>query len=130
MSFDDSRRDLVGLDRDDLAAEMRDFGAEPFRARQLWHWIYARGVTDFGAMTSLSKGFRAKLEERYVVRRPGVSRALASVDGTRKWLLRTGPGIEFETVYIPERDSGTLCDSSQVGCTPGSRVLVRTSAVS
>ena len=111
------RKSLVGLDRAELAAEMAAFGAEPFRARQLWHWIYNRGVTDFAAMTSLSKAFRAKLDERYTVGRPEITRALASLDGTRKWLLRFADGQEVESVHIPEEDRGTLCVSSQVGCT-------------
>jgi 23S rRNA (adenine2503-C2)-methyltransferase len=111
------RRNLVGLGREALATEMAEFGAEPFRARQLWHWIYRRGVTDFAAMTSLSKPFRDKLAARYVLQRPVISRALASVDGTRKWLLRFADGEEVETVHIPEDDRGTLCVSSQVGCT-------------
>ena len=111
------RRNLVGLGRTDLAAEMAAFGAEPFRARQLWHWIYHRGATDFAHMTSLSRAFRDALAERYELRRPAVSRALASVDGTRKWLLRFADGQEVETVHIPEEDRGTLCVSSQVGCT-------------
>ena len=113
----DPRRNLVGLGRDALVAEMQEFGAEPFRARQLWHWIYHRGVLDFAQMTSLSKTFRDRLAERYELRRPMVSRALISVDGTRKWLLRFDDGQEVETVYIPEEDRGTLCVSSQVGCT-------------
>src|ERR1700732_994150 len=111
------RRTRVGLSRAALAAEMADFGAEPFRARQLWHWIYHRGVTDFAAMTSLSKGFRERLAAHYELRRPILSRTLASVDGTRKWLLRFPDGQEVETVHIPEEDRGTLCVSSQVGCT-------------
>ena len=110
-------RNLVGLGRAALAAEMADFGAEPFRARQLWHWIYHRGVTDFAAMTSLSKGFRERLAAHYELCRPIVSRTLASVDGTRKWLLRFADGQEVETVHIPEEERGTLCVSSQVGCT-------------
>jgi 23S rRNA (adenine2503-C2)-methyltransferase len=111
------RRNLVGLGREALAAEMAEFGAEPFRARQLWHWIYHRGATDFVAMTSLSKLFREQLTARYVLKRPAISRSLASVDGTRKWLLRFPGGEEVETVHIPEEDRGTLCVSSQVGCT-------------
>jgi 23S rRNA (adenine2503-C2)-methyltransferase len=110
-------KNLVGLDRTELAAEMAAFGAEPFRARQLWHWIYHRGATSFDEMTSLSKAFRATLGERYAVARPAVSRALASVDGTQKWLLRFADGQEVESVHIPEEDRGTLCVSSQVGCT-------------
>jgi 23S rRNA (adenine2503-C2)-methyltransferase len=111
------RRSLVGLGRDGLAAEMAEFGAEPFRARQLWHWIYHRGAADFAEMTSLSKSFRESLGARYELRRPAVSRSLASIDGTRKWLLRFPDGQEVETVHIPEEDRGTLCVSSQVGCT-------------
>ena len=111
--------DLVGLGRTALAAELAAFGAEPFRARQLWHWIYHRGATDFAAMTSLSRAFREELAAHYVLSRPAVSSELASVDGTRKWLLRFADGQEVETVYIPEEDRGTLCVSSQVGCTLG-----------
>ena len=111
------RRNLVGLSRAELAEEMVGFGAEPFRARQLWHWIYHRGSTDFAAMTNLAKGFRERLAETYELRRPGISRALLSADGTRKWLLRFDDAQEIETVHIPESDRGTLCVSSQVGCT-------------
>src|SRR5438309_2503804 len=87
-SIDRPRLNLVGLSRAELAAEMASFGAEPFRARQLWHWIYHRGVTDFTDMTSLAKGFRERLAGRYELGRPEISRALTSRDGTRKWLLR------------------------------------------
>jgi 23S rRNA (adenine2503-C2)-methyltransferase len=111
------RRNLVGLGRTALAAELAAFGAEPFRARQLWHWIYHRGATDFAAMTSLSKAFRDRLALRYELSRPAVSHALISLDGTRKWLLRFPDGQEVETVHIPEEERGTLCVSSQVGCT-------------
>src|SRR5262245_31457288 len=110
-------RNLVGLSRATLAAEMAAFGAEPFRAHQLWHWIYHRGVTDFAPMTSLSRAFRERLATHYELRRPIVSRTLTSSDGTRKWLLRFSDGQEVETVHIPEEDRGTLCISSQVGCT-------------
>jgi 23S rRNA (adenine2503-C2)-methyltransferase len=113
----DRCRNLVGLSREALVAEMAGVGEAPFRARQLWHWIYHRGVTDFASMTTLSKRFRERLAESYVVRRPEVSRALASIDGTRKWLLRFPDGQEVESVHIPEEDRGTLCVSSQVGCT-------------
>src|SRR5580700_5607047 len=110
-------RNLVGMSRAELAEEMAAFGAEPFRARQLWHWIYHRGVTDFAAMTNLAKGFRERLAQEYVLERPAVSRALVSSDGTRKWLLRFADGQGVETVHIPESDRGALCVSSQVGCT-------------
>src|SRR5262245_22241060 len=113
----DIRRNLVGLDRAELAAEMAVIGAPAFRARQLWHWMYHRGATDFAAMTSLAKDFRARLAEQFVITRPAVSQALHSSDGTRKWLLKFVDGQEIETVHIPEEDRGTLCVSSQVGCT-------------
>ncbi len=112
-----THKNLVGLAREELAAEMKAMGAEPFRARQLWHWIYHRGSRDFAAMTTLSKKFREQLAERYEVARPAVSRAQASIDGTRKWLLAFADGQEAECVHIPEEDRGTLCVSSQVGCT-------------
>src|ERR1700751_1697262 len=131
-SIEPLRRNLVGLGREALAAEMAEFGAEPFRARQLWHWIYNRGATDFGVMTSLSKPFREMLTARYELSRPAVSRSLVSTDGTRKWLLRFPDGEEVEPVHIPEEDRGPLCVSSQVGCTspcsfghPGPQRLVR-----
>ncbi|HEX6441793.1 MAG TPA: 23S rRNA (adenine(2503)-C(2))-methyltransferase RlmN [Stellaceae bacterium] len=110
-------RNLVGITRAELTAEMAGFGAEPFRARQLWHWIYHRGVIDFAAMTNLAKPFRERLAAYYELSRPGIHRALVSTDGTRKWLLRFDDGQEVETVHIPESDRGTLCVSSQVGCT-------------
>jgi 23S rRNA (adenine2503-C2)-methyltransferase len=112
-----ARRNLIGLDRQALAAAMAAIGAPEFRARQLWHWIYHRGATDFAAMTSLAKDFRARLAEQFVIERPTVAVAQQSNDGTRKWLLRFGDGQEVETVHIPEEDRGTLCVSSQVGCT-------------
>jgi 23S rRNA (adenine2503-C2)-methyltransferase len=112
-----AKKNLVGLSRDELAAELATLGAAPFRARQLWHWIYHRGVADFALMTTLSKGFRAQLAERYVIARPLESRAQLSADGTRKWLLKFADGQEAECVHIPEEDRGTLCVSSQVGCT-------------
>jgi 23S rRNA (adenine2503-C2)-methyltransferase len=109
---------LVGMGRAELAAEIAaGLGAEPFRARQLWHWIYHRGATDFAQMTNLAKGFRELLAEHYGLRRPAVTQALVSADGTRKWLLRFEDGQEVETVHIPEADRGTLCVSAQVGCT-------------
>jgi len=112
-----TRRNLVGLGRAALGAELAAFGAEPFRSRQLWHWIYHRGVIDIAAMTTLAKNFRERLAERCELRRPEIADAQASLDGTRKWLLRFEDGQEVETVHIPETDRGTLCVSSQVGCT-------------
>ena len=113
----DAKRRLVGLDRAELTALMQEIGEPAFRAKQLWHWIYHRGETDFEKMTSLAKPFRAALAERFEVGRPGVSVDRQSIDGTRKWLLKFGDGQEAESVHIPEEDRGTLCVSSQVGCT-------------
>ena len=93
------------------------------RVGQLQHWIYVRGASSFAAMTNVSKHLRAGLEETYTLDRPEIVTEQVSADGTRKWLLRmppTGPhdrGAEIETVYIPDESRGTLCVSSQVGCT-------------
>jgi 23S rRNA (adenine2503-C2)-methyltransferase len=114
---DDGRRNLIGLSREELEAEMLAFGLEKFRAKQLWHWMYVRGATDFAPMTTLAKAVRERLAEAYAIRRPTVVRDLKSVDGTRKWLLRMPDGNEVEAVHIPDDDRGTLCVSSQVGCT-------------
>ncbi len=108
---------LLGLGRAELAAELSLLGAEPLRARQLWHWIYCRGATDFALMTTLGKGLRETLAASFALARPGISRETQSRDGTRKWLLAFADGEEVETVYIPEEDRGTLCVSVQVGCT-------------
>ncbi|MBS0471142.1 MAG: 23S rRNA (adenine(2503)-C(2))-methyltransferase RlmN [Proteobacteria bacterium] len=112
---------LLGLGPAAFKAALIDAGVAEkhaaMRRDQLWNWIYVRGARDFGAMTNLSKNLRTMLAERFTVARPEVVTEQISADGTRKWLLRTGPGIEFETVYIPEPDRGTLCVSSQVGCT-------------
>jgi 23S rRNA (adenine2503-C2)-methyltransferase len=91
--------------------------AAAMRVRQLWNWIYVHGARDFASMSNLAKDFRALLDARFTLARPAIVTEQISSDGTRKWLLRTGPGIEFETVFIPEADRGTLCVSSQVGCT-------------
>ncbi|HXV23999.1 MAG TPA: 23S rRNA (adenine(2503)-C(2))-methyltransferase RlmN [Alphaproteobacteria bacterium] len=128
----EGRLDLIGLDRSELQTTLSEIGAEPFRARQLWHWIYHRGVSDFALMTSLAKEFRLRLAERFIIGRPQIAANSLSGDGTRKWLLRFADGQEVETVHIPEEDRGTLCVSSQVGCTltcrfchTGTQALVR-----
>ncbi|MBC6404944.1 MAG: 23S rRNA (adenine(2503)-C(2))-methyltransferase RlmN [Rhodospirillales bacterium] len=110
-------QDLIGLSRKALAAEVAALGEPAFRARQLWQWLYGKGATDFEAMTSLSKTFRAKLAGGYRISRPEVCEALLSKDGTRKWLLQLAGGHRVETVHIPDGERGTLCVSSQVGCT-------------
>ncbi|MCO6418224.1 23S rRNA (adenine(2503)-C(2))-methyltransferase RlmN [Siccirubricoccus sp. KC 17139] len=115
----DGRRELVGLSREELTAEMLAMGEKPFRAKQLWHWIYHQGVTDFAAMSSIAAPLRAKLAERFVIGRPEVALAQTSKDETRKWLFRWRDGQQVETVYIPdpEEDRGAVCISTQVGCT-------------
>jgi len=115
----DGRCELVGLTRAGMAAALAEHGLEPFRVKQLWHWIYHQGETDFARMTTLSKPARALLERHFAVTRPDASRVQTSADGTRKWLLRFRDGQEAETVYIPARDEarGSVCISSQVGCT-------------
>ncbi len=108
---------LVGLSRDELKDSVAAAGEPAFRAKQLWHWLYCRGETDFAEMTTLSKDYRARLAAAHTVDRPEVVRDQLSTDGTRKWLFRFDDGQEAETVFIPESDRGTLCISSQVGCT-------------
>jgi 23S rRNA (adenine2503-C2)-methyltransferase len=118
---------LVGLTRAELAAALGDIGVPPaqqkMRVQQLWHWIYFRGTQTFDDMTSVSKELRATLAARFTLARPEVVAEQVSADGTRKWLLRF-PGEtagerphEVECVYIPDSGRGTLCVSSQVGCT-------------
>ncbi len=117
----DGRIDLLGLSKLDLrmALETSQLDAKQakLRAKQLFHWIYHRGVTDFSLMTDISKTMQPWLEQRFVISRPAVVEAQASTDGTRKWLLRTDDAQEYEMVFIPDADRGTLCVSSQIGCT-------------
>mgnify|MGYP003344935255 FL=1 len=113
----DLRRNLVGLSRNDLKATLTEAGLEPFRAQQVWHWIYWHGVTDFGRMSNIARKTQARLAELFVIERPEIVTEQRSVDGTRKWLLRFADGNEAETVNIPEEDRGSVCISSQVGCT-------------
>ncbi|WP_189539132.1 23S rRNA (adenine(2503)-C(2))-methyltransferase RlmN [Novosphingobium arvoryzae] len=117
----DGRIDLIGLPRPRIAELFAAAGLDPkaakLRAKQVFHWLYHRGVTDFEAMTDIAKTMRPWLAERFVIGRPEIVLAQHSSDGTRKWLLRTDDGHEFEMVFIPDADRGTLCVSSQVGCT-------------
>jgi 23S rRNA (adenine2503-C2)-methyltransferase len=117
----DGRVDLLGLPRARIAELFGEAGLDArqakLRAKQVWHWLYHRGVSDFEAMTDIAKTMRPWLAERFVVGRPEVVEAQHSTDGTRKWLLRTADGHDFEMVFIPDADRGTLCVSSQVGCT-------------
>ena len=117
----DPRVELIGLPRDGIRTALEAAGLEPraakLRAKQLFHWIYNRGATDFAVMTDIAKVQQPWLAERFRITRPGVVEAQVSVDGTRKWLLRTHDNHDFEMVFIPDADRGTLCVSSQVGCT-------------
>jgi len=130
----DGRRDLVGLSRDELAAELAAIGEKPFRAKQVWHWIYHQEVTEFSRMSSIARPLQEKLAERFVIGRPEAAVVQTSTDETRKFLFRFRDGQEAETVYIPDRqeDRGAVCISSQVGCTlscrfchTGTQTLVR-----
>ena len=122
----DGRIDLLGLSKLDLRMALETAQLEPkqakLRAKQLWHWIYNRGVTDFSLMTDISKTMQPWLAQRFAISRPQVIEAQVSADGTRKWLLRSDPDAsgqaqDYEMVFIPDADRGTLCVSSQVGCT-------------
>src|SRR3954464_4909354 len=117
----DGRAELVGLRKEQIRAELEAAGLDErqakLRAKQIWHWIYNRGVSDFSAMSDIAKPQRGWFAERFVISRPEVVEAQVSSDGTRKWLLRTHDGHDFEMVFIPDADRGTLCVSSQVGCT-------------
>jgi 23S rRNA (adenine2503-C2)-methyltransferase len=114
-------RSLIGLGRPALAAALVEAGVEPsqaaMRVEQVWAWIYHRGVRDFASMSNLGKEVRARLADAFTLERPEVVARQVSADGTRKYLLRVAGGGEIETVYIPETDRGTLCVSSQIGCT-------------
>jgi 23S rRNA (adenine2503-C2)-methyltransferase len=122
----DETPSLVGLTRAEIGEKLAGIGIEPkqirMRTAQIWNWIYARGVTDFNDMLNVSKDLRATLASHFTLKRPEIVTEQISQDGTRKWLLRfpprgAGRPVEIETVYIPEIGRGTLCVSSQVGCT-------------
>ncbi len=117
---------LIGMTREEISAALLECGIPERQVRmrvgQLWHWLYVRGVSDFDAMRNVSKDLREALKSRFTVARPEIVDEQVSTDGTRKWLLRfpprgAGRPVEVETVYIPEEGRGTLCVSSQVGCT-------------
>ncbi len=136
-----ARPSLIGMSREELSRALAAIGVPArqvrMRTAQLWHWLYVRGATDFAEMTNVSKELRADLAEAYAIGRPEIVTEQISEDGTRKWLLRfpprgAGRPVEVETVYIPEEGRGTLCLSSQVGCTlscsfchTGTQTLVR-----
>ncbi|MEX2276220.1 MAG: 23S rRNA (adenine(2503)-C(2))-methyltransferase RlmN [Cucumibacter sp.] len=119
---------LIGMDRAEIAACLTETGLSEaqakMRAAQLWNWVYVNGASDFSPMSNISKGLREALPQQFALDRPEIISEQVSSDGTRKWLLRFRdpenprlPPVEIETVYIPESGRGTLCVSSQVGCT-------------
>lgn len=118
----DGRVRLPGLNRDEIGEHLRAMGVEPkkvrMRANQIFNWLYHWGVTEFDQMTNIAKGFRAQMADYFTLDRPEIVERLISEDGTRKYLIRMAPGIEVESVFIPDVSrSGALCVSSQVGCT-------------
>jgi len=123
---------IIGQSREALTSQFVELGLPAFRVQQVWNWLYHHGVRSFDAMNNISAQGRESLSSFYSIERPLVSQAQASTDGTQKWLLRFLDGQEAETVHIPEVDRGTLCISSQVGCTltcsfchTGTQTLVR-----
>lgn len=115
--------DIIGLTRSELDSALRtapiaeEHAKVPMRVKQIWQWVYQKGVSDFAMMSNLSKEYRAHLANHFTITRPQVIQRALSRDGTRKYLVRLGDGHNVETVYIPEATRGTLCLSTQVGCT-------------
>ena len=114
---DKDQENIIGLSREEIGDRFLSLGLQKFRSGQVWHWLYHKGATSFEEMTTLSKKVRAQLGQTYSIKRPTVSEKQNSIDGTIKWLLEFEDGAKAETVFIPEEDRGTLCISSQVGCT-------------
>lgn len=115
--IENNKKNLTFLSKKELEEELIKLGEKPFRAKQIWNWIYARGVKSFAEMTNISAATREILEENFSLERPQISKDIISLDGTRKWLVKFSDGREVEVVFIPEETRGTLCISSQVGCT-------------
>ena len=115
------KTELLGLSKEEIAEQIAKLGEKPFRAKQLWQWLYYHGVSDFEKMTSFSKDLRAKLAENFTITRPKIVTEQISVDKTHKWLLEFADRQRVEMVYIPEEDRGAVCISTQVGCAMGCR---------
>lgn len=125
IATSDARADVIAMDRLQLAEALTSLSVPEsqikMRVNQIWHWLYVRGAKSFDSMLNLSKSLRASLQDRFRIGYPEIVTEQVSIDGTRKWLIRfpatgkTGP-VEVESVYIPESERGTLCVSSQVGC--------------
>ena len=114
---DKDQENIIGLSREEIGDRFLSLGLQKFRSGQVWHWLYHKGATSFEEMTTLSKKVRAQLGQTFSIKRPMISEKQTSADGTIKWLLQFEDGAKAETVFIPEEDRGTLCISSQVGCT-------------
>jgi 23S rRNA (adenine2503-C2)-methyltransferase len=112
-----NQENIVGLSREELNERFLNLGLKKFRSGQVWHWLYHKGVTSFEEMTTLSKTVREQLRQKFAIKRPMIIEKQTSMDGTIKWLLQFEDVTKAETVFIPEEDRGTLCISSQVGCT-------------
>ena len=117
----DEKSDLIGLSQSEIyksliANELIE-AKHKFPAKQIWHWLYNKGETDFEKMSSISKELRSALPKFYQIKRPTIQTYEKSIDGTQKWLFKLNDGNLIETVFIPEDNRGTLCVSSQVGCT-------------
>lgn len=113
----EGRENLIGLSKDELITLFGEYQIPAFRAKQIWHWIYQRGVKSFEEMSNIPKDMKAFLNDRFAIGRPKIETEQRSVDGTIKWLLKLQDGQMVETVFIPEETRGTLCVSSQIGCT-------------
>ena len=114
---DKDQENIIGLSREEIGDRFLSLGLQKFRSGQVWHWLYHKGAASFEEMTTLSKKVRAQLGQTFSIKRPMVGEKQTSADGTIKWLLQFEDGAKAETVFIPEEDRGTLCISSQVGCT-------------
>ena len=116
-SIDITKTNLLGLSKNELKTILSENNLPKFRADQIWYWIYRSGTVDFDLMTNISKNLRVELSNKFYIWRPEISSVQKSDDGTIKWLLKLSDGNEIETVWIPDGERGTLCISSQVGCT-------------
>ncbi|MBR6408624.1 MAG: 23S rRNA (adenine(2503)-C(2))-methyltransferase RlmN [Alphaproteobacteria bacterium] len=113
------KTEIIGLSKEELSLFLEEMGEKTYRVKQLWQWLYFKGVKSFDEMTNLSKDLRLKLEEKFVLTRPKIITEQVSKDKTHKWLLEFSDGERVETVYIPELDRGAVCISTQVGCAMG-----------
>ncbi len=113
------KKNIIGLSRNELLTEMESINEKPFRVKQIWHWLYNQGVQNFTDMSSISKQLQEKLANTYEIKRPVVIDEQKSEDKSRKWLLECDNKDKIETVFIPEKDRGAVCVSSQVGCAMG-----------